>query len=42
MVKTLIISKYFVGSGANPMHAHVVWKSLGLLNMYNKTMGANH
>ena len=28
MVKTLIISKYFVGSGANPMHAHVMWKSL--------------
>ena len=22
------ISKYFVGSGANSMHAHVVWESL--------------
>ena len=28
MVKTLIFSKYFVGSGANPMHTHVVVKSL--------------
>ena len=28
MVKTLNFSKYFVGSGANSMHAHVVWKSL--------------
>ena len=28
LIKTLTISKYFVGSGANPMHTHVVWKSL--------------
>ena len=35
-VKTLNFSKYFVGSGANPMHAHVVWKSLVL------TAGSQH
>ena len=28
MVKTSTFSKYFVGSGANPMHTHAVWKSL--------------
>ena len=28
LIKTLIISKYFVGSGANPVHTHVVVKSL--------------
>ena len=27
MVKTLTIGKYFVGSGANPMQTHIVWKS---------------
>ena len=30
MVKTLNFSKYFVGSGANSMHTHVVGKSLGV------------
>ena len=28
MVKTSTFSKNFVGSGANSMHTHVVWKSL--------------
>ena len=28
LIKTLTISKYFVGSGANSMHTHVVGKSL--------------
>ena len=33
MVKTLTISKYFVGSGANPVHTHVVVKSLVVAQM---------
>ena len=28
LIKTLIISRYFVGSGANQVHTHVVVKSL--------------
>ena len=33
MVKTLNFSKYFVGSGANSMHTHVVGKSLFKANL---------
>ena len=39
LIKTLIISKYFVGSGANPVHTHVVVKSLiGCTVYYLKKM----
>ena len=31
LIKTLTISKYFVGSGANPVHTDVVVKSLPVI-----------
>ena len=30
LIKTLTISKYFVGSGANRVHTHIVVKKLAL------------
>ena len=38
LIKTLIISKYFVGSGANPVHTHVVVKSLLMILFSSPTL----
>ena len=38
LIKTTTFFKYFVGSGANPVHTHVVVKSLGEVNLFIKTV----